>query len=126
MIIPSVRALYVCDRYVRKSSGNVDLYGVFNAIRPQAGFPYARAHFCVFAQLVNGLDRLPFFIEIRAAATDELVYSTATHSLVFPDRTTVVQMAMKIEGCVFESPGLYLVELYCNNQWVCDTQFRLT
>ncbi len=55
--------------------------------------------------------------------TDSL--SCETTNLVFPDRQTVVQVAMTIEGCRFQEPGLYLLELFCDNSWVCDTQLRL-
>ncbi len=118
-VVPAAKAMYLCDYHVGSSNGKVDLHGLFNAIRPKLGFPHTRTRFCVFAQLVNGLGDVPFFIDVRRA-DDELVHTTATNILHFPDRTTVVQMALGMEGCCFERPGLYLIELLCNNQWVCD------
>ena len=124
-VLPVAKALYLCDYHVGYSDGKVDLYGLFNAIRPQDGFPYTRGRFCVFAQLINGLGRVPFFIDIRFAETDELVWTTAVRELAFPSRSTVAQLALTIEGCRFERPGLYLLELFCDNTWVCDTQLLL-
>jgi len=124
-VVPVAKAMYLCDYHIGYSNGKVDLYGLFNAIRPKAGFPYTRNRFCVFAQLLNGLGQVPFFIDLRFAQTDELVHTTEIRSLTFPDRHTVVQLAMVIEGCRFQSPGLYLVELFCDNTWVCDTQLLL-
>jgi hypothetical protein len=61
-IVPVARALYLCDYHIGFSDGKVDLYGLFNAIRPSHGYPYAQGRFCVFAQLVNGLGKVPFFV----------------------------------------------------------------
>jgi hypothetical protein len=124
-VIPTSKSLYLCDYEFGADSGKIDLYGIFNAIRPTSGYPYAKARFCVFAQLVNGLGRVPFNIDIRNAQADQLVHTTHTNSLLFPSRTTVVQMAVQIEGCAFPQAGLYLVELFCNNTWVCDAPLML-
>jgi hypothetical protein len=75
--------------------------------------------------LSNGLGKLPFFVDIRSAATDELIWTTEPRELHFPDRVTFVQVALAIEGCRFEHPGLYVLELFCDNTWVCLTVLRL-
>jgi len=124
-VVPVARAVYLCDYHVGYSNGKVDLHGIFNAVRSEEGFPHTVRRFCVFAQLINGQGRVPFFIDIRFARTDQLVYTTEQRHLRFLDRTTIVQMALTIEGCRFQSPGLYLLELFCDNTWVCDTQLLL-
>jgi hypothetical protein len=125
LIVPVARAIYLCDYHFGYSNGKIDLYGLFNAIRPQGGYPYTRSRFCFFAQLTNDLGRVPFFVDIRFAATDELVWMTETRELNFPDRHSIVQLALLIEGCRFERAGLYGLELFCDNTWVCDTQLLL-
>lgn len=125
VIVPVAKGMYLCDYVIGAEKGKVDLYGLFNAIGPQDGYPYTRGRFCVFAQLVGGQGKVPFFVDIRYAPTDELVYLTETKALDFPDRETIVQMAVGIEGCTFEKPGLYLLELFCDNQWVCDARLLL-
>lgn len=107
-IIPAAKALYLCDFHVGYESAKADLYGLFNAIRSPSGYPYTHDSFCVFAQLANGLGDVPFFIDIRFGETDELIRTTAARTLAFPYRTTTVQLAMTIEGCRFERPGIYL------------------
>src|SRR5439155_22788128 len=87
-IVPVAKALTLCDFHIGYSDGKVDLYGLFNAIRPQNGYPYTRGRFCVFAQLINGLGNVPFFVDIRFAATDELVWTTETLELSFPNRNS--------------------------------------
>jgi hypothetical protein len=123
-VLPVAKGLYLCDYHVGYENRKVDLYGLFNAIRPPT-YPHTQGHFCVFAQLVNGLGQVPFFVDIRRAATDELIYTTTRNMLSFPSRTTLVQMALAIEGCQFDSPGVYLVELFCDNSWVCDVPLLL-
>lgn len=124
-IVPFARAVYLCDSYIGYGNGNVDLYGVFTSIRAVGGFPYRHGRLSVFVQLSNGLGRAPYFIEIRDASDESLVWMTATRELVFPDRRTVVRLAHTIEGCVFERAGLYSAAVFCNNQWVCDNAFWL-
>jgi hypothetical protein len=48
-VVPVAKAMTLCDHHIGYSDGKVDLYGIFNTIRPRSGFPYARARFCVFA-----------------------------------------------------------------------------
>jgi hypothetical protein len=124
-VVPVARAITLCDYHIGYSDGKVDLYGIFNAIHPRSGFPQTQARFCVFAQLVNGLGRMPIFVDIRSAANGDLIRTTQVRQLLFPDRATVVQVALTIEACRFEQPGLNPVELFCDNTWVCDTQVLL-
>ena len=124
-VIPFAKSLYLCDYHVGYGDGKVDLYGIFNAIHAEDGFPYAHGRFCVFAQLVNGLGQVPFYIDIRFAESETLVHTTETRTLTFPDRMSVVQLALTIEGCRFQSPGLYILELFCDNTWVCDAPVLL-
>jgi hypothetical protein len=125
-VVPVARAIYLCDYHIGLSDGKVDLYGLFNLIRPKVGYPYDRSRFCVFVQLSDGLGEIPFFIDIRNAATNELIHMTEPRTLTFPHRNALVQLAIVIEGCRFPRSGLYLVELFCDNRWVCDTHVRLS
>lgn len=124
-IVPVPKGLYLCDYFTGYEDGKSDLYGLFNAIRPAAGFPHEHGRLCVFAQLSNGLGPVSFFIDVRDASTDELIHTTVPRTLTFPDRRTTIQMGVAVEGCVFERPGLYLLELFCENTWVCDTTLAL-
>ena len=124
-IVPFAKSLYLCDYHIGYDNGKVDLYGLFNAIRPEAGFPNQTGRFCVFAQLVNGQSQVPFYIDIRFAESDTLVHTTETRTLTFFDRTSIVQLALTIQGCQFQRPGLYLLELFCDNTWVCDAPLLL-
>jgi len=54
-----------------------------------------------------------------------VVGASVPRPLQFPDRQTVIQVSLLVERCRFDWPGVYLVELYCNNAWVCDTRLVL-
>jgi hypothetical protein len=124
-IVPVAKAITLCDFHVGYSDGKVDLFGLFNTIRPKSGYPYTQGRFCVFVQLINGLGSVPYYVDFRFAETDELVWTTETKKLYFLNRYTMVQLALTIEGCRFIRPGIYILELFSDNTWVCDTQLQL-
>ena len=76
----------------------------------------------VFVQLVGGLGKIPFHVEVVEAGTGEVVYRTRTNHLLFYSRLVAMHMALTIHGCPFAYAGVYLVELYCNEQFVADTR----
>jgi hypothetical protein len=123
-VLPVLKSIYLCDSYVGYANGKVDLYGLFSGIRPER-FPHVQERFCIFAQLVNGLGETPFFFDIRQASTDRPIHTTDRNVQNFPNRTRIVQLAMTIRGCPFDEPGLYIIDLFCNNEWVADTAVRL-
>lgn len=122
-IIPSAKAIYLCEE-VDVEGGMTNLYALFNAIRPKH-YPHTQGSFVCFAQLIGGLGNVPFYIDIRRADDERLIRNTDVRLLHFPDRTFQRQIVVNVEGCMFEEPGVYLVELYCDNTWVADTTIRL-
>jgi hypothetical protein len=123
-IIPVAKALYLCDGCIGSPNQKTDLMGLFNALRPQQ-YPHTQPQFVIFAQLIGGLGQVPFFFDIRFAGTDQLVHTTTTRLLRFPHRQKVVQLAYTIQSCPFPQAGTYLVELFCDGQWVADTALEL-
>jgi hypothetical protein len=121
--IPTAKALYLCEE-VDVEGGMTNLYALFNAIGPRQ-YPHTQPSFVCFAQLLGGLGQVPFHVDITRAEDTRLIHWTDVRSLWFPDRNVLVQLAVSITGCVFERPGVYLVELYCDNTWVGDTTIRL-
>ncbi len=123
-VVPIARALYLCDYHIESARHKVDLYGIFNAIAP-ASYPHTQRQFCVFAQLTGGQGQVPFFVDIVFASQNELVHTTAPRHLTFRHRTELVQLALALDECSFPRPGMYLVELYCDNTWVADAPLLL-
>lgn len=123
VIVPVAKSLYLCEE-VDVEGGLINLYGLFNSLHPRR-YPYTRDSFVCFTQLVGGLGHVSCSVEVRWADGQQLIYITHSLPIRFDDRETLLQVKVDIEGCVFEAPGLYLVELYCNNAWVADTTVRL-
>ncbi len=123
-INPVAKALYLCDGHIGSANQKTDLVGLFNSIRP-ARYPHAQQYLVVFAQLLGGLGQVPFYIDFRYAADGALVHTTSAQLLHFSARHSLIQMVHTIRGCVFPQPGTYLVELFCNGQWVADTTLEL-
>lgn len=122
-ILPVARSLILCDAAVAAPTGKVHLFGVFNAIRASS-FPHAGTRVVVFAQLTGGVGAVPCQIDVRHAERDE-VHGSARFDLRFPDRLTLVQLSIVLSRCVFPYSGLYTVELFCHNQFICDTTLHL-
>ncbi len=119
------KALYLCDGHLGFTSGKTDLMGIFDSIRPQSGYPHIHPSFVVFARLAQGLGTIPFRVDIRLAASGQFVAGTLVQQLVFPDRDTIVNMVVTVKGVCFPQPGIFLVELLLDNQWVADTTVEL-
>ncbi|HXW16427.1 MAG TPA: hypothetical protein VEN79_18100 [Terriglobia bacterium] len=95
--------------------------GLFNSIHA-ASYPHVQQRFVVFARLLQGLGQVSFYVDIRFAPTQQLTHTSSTHMLVFPDRDTIVEMALTLNAVRFPQRGIYLVELFCEAQWVADTR----
>jgi hypothetical protein len=124
LIVPVAQALYLCDGHLGFPGGKTDLIGLFNSIHGP-GFPHVQKQFVVFARLLQGLGQVPFYVDIRFAPTQQLTHVSNTHTLLFPDRHTVVEMALTLRGVRFPQPAIYLVELFCDAQWVANTTILL-
>ena len=123
-ILPFAQPLVLCDAYAPAPAGKLDLRGCFHAIRPRR-FPHVHDEFCVVAHLAGGFGTVTTFIDVRNVATSELVYWTHPHQFQIPSRDTVVRLANTLEGVPFSEPGIYLVELYCENTPIADFQLRV-
>lgn len=124
IIIPVAKALYLCDGCIGFPNQKTDLVGLFNAIRPQY-YPHVHQQIVLFAQLISGLGKVPFYFDIRFAATDQLIHTTNTQVVQFPHRRKLVQLVYTLQACPFPQSGIYLVELHCDGQWVADTTLEL-
>ena len=123
-ITPVAKALYICDATIGFPDQKTDVMGIFSSIRAD-DYPYIHPQFVVFAQLCGGLGQVPFFIDVLFASTGKLVHTSTARLLKFAHRDQVVHLSFTIPGCIFPQPGIYLVELHCNAQWVADVKLEL-
>lgn len=124
-IIPSVRAIYLCDSYVGGPHSKADMYGLFNRIRVKTGMPSVVNPFTVVAQLSHGLGPITCHLEIRNLASNRVVATTNRQAFSFADRNQLIRLAFTIRDCSFAELGVFSVNLFCNNQWVGDTILTL-
>lgn len=124
-IIPTTKSVFLCDGYTAVQAGKVTLHGLFHTIRPAVGYPHLKDEFCVYVEMSGGLGRFPFWVDIRSAKTGRLAHYTDVRELFFPNRDTILQVVVRIQGCRFDEPGRYIVNLICNNTWVNDTALEL-
>jgi hypothetical protein len=54
-VVPVAKGITLCDYHVGYSDGKVDLYGLFNAIRPESGYPYTQAGSAFSPNSLTGL-----------------------------------------------------------------------
>lgn len=124
VIVPVARAVYLCDRVSLSGSGKVDIHGVFNLIRA-AAFPSVHPRFTVFAQLVHGLGTVRVHVDIRRMSDWQLVHASGPTAVTFQARSQTRYIALTLPGVPFHRPGMYAVELLCNNTWVADASLEL-
>lgn len=123
-ILPFAQQLVICDSYSPAAAGKIDLAGCFHTIRPRS-FPHVHDEFAVVAHLTGGAGTVTAFIDVRNTTTSELVYWTHPHQFHIPSRETVVRLVNVLEGVPFPEPGIYLVELYCENTAIADFRLRV-
>jgi hypothetical protein len=123
-IVPVAHPLLLCEE-IDEEGGMLNVYALFNAIRPRA-FPHVVESFSAFAQLSGGLGEVPVHYDIVRARDESLVHTTLTRPLRFERRTQLLQLVTRFEGLRFDEPGVYLVQLFCDNTWVADVVLELT
>ena len=122
--IPVIRGLYLAVVATPKEDAQIDLIGVFNSLSVD-GFPHRMNEFCLYAQLTDGFGDIAAFAEISEAETGRLVHKTGEYRLHFSSRLQVVQLLLRVRGVQFSKPGVYFVDLYCDNNYLADTRIVL-
>jgi hypothetical protein len=122
-VIPAAKALYLYEE-IDVEGGAINLYALFNTIHA-AAFPHTPQLFAVFAQLTGGLGEMPAHYDIVRARDEQVVYVSETHHLRFDRRSQTLQLSVTFDGVTFEEPGVYLVQLFCDNAWAADVTLEL-
>jgi hypothetical protein len=123
-ILPVFRSIYLCERHQPCPASKVNLDGVFTSLRPTV-YPFVVPEFTAFVQMAGGAGSLGFHFDIIHAATNQLVSATPARQVSFPNRIVTVLLAQRIQNCRFDRSGLYLVQMFCNNQFMGDAPVRL-
>ena len=123
-ILPFALELIVCEDYAADELGRVDLLGTFHSIRPESD-PHVHSPFYVEVALTGGLGELSTFIDIRHAETGELIPWTTPQRIRLESRNSVAYLLILLDEVPFPKPGIYFVELYCENTSIADCRIQL-
>ncbi len=128
VVLPVVKSIFLCDRVMADpQTGKLTVEGLFNSLR--VGFvPNAVSvveEFSVFAEFIGGVSDATVRIEIVQSETERVVVRTADRTLQFPGRHTTLAVSFQIADLAVSEPGVYFVELYCNDVFVDDRALRI-
>jgi hypothetical protein len=127
-IKPVLKGIYVCDDVIPNPDGGkpmiVNLWNTWWAAASQP-FPVRVAKLCVFAWLRDGRGRLGFHVDVVNARTGEVIGRTPRHELDLAEPNRSAYAKFLITNFPFPEPGGYLVELYCEGEFLDDQPIRL-
>lgn len=122
--LPVLRGLFLSLGTTFRERAQLDLLAVFNTLTIQE-FPCSLDEFFVTSQLTDGRGRMAFGADVIEAETDELIHRTSPHEVNFPTPLQVVKLVIHVREIVFPRPGVYFLELNCDNQVIADTRMIL-
>ncbi len=64
-------------------------------------------------------------IDVRPAESIKIVYSTNVHEFTMTDRNILIRSVNAMTGVPFPQPGIYLVELFCEDTCIADIRLNL-
>jgi hypothetical protein len=68
---------------------------------------------------------IPTHFDIVRSRDERVVDVSATHRLHFERRSQLLQLSMTFKGVICEEPGVYFVQLFCDNMLVADVTLEL-
>jgi len=118
---PIVRTLIVCSDIVvaPEDDKRVSLLNILNTIRSTDVPPYPLLfrEFCIFAQMTECRVSMEVWIEIRKGDAQTGIFSTRKRQISFPnDPLRLYGLRFRIRNCLFPSPELYWIQLWCDGQ----------
>ncbi len=125
---PVAKCVYVCDDVVSDpASGKVSVLNLWDTVRVpvEAGFPYVLGKLCVFVWWRGGAGQVNTRVEVVQASSNEVIRRTGDAMLNFTRKSASLHARYRIEQCVFPEAGAYLVEVYCEDEFVDDQLIRV-
>ena len=127
-VAPTARAVFLCGHVADAGSGNVHMGWVFDTIRP-ASYPHAQDDICVVLQLSDGSGEVPVSVNVvfwpEGEAEPEDILQSGSTGVRFTDRIELHRVVLRLSDCVFPQVGLYVIEVYCGEEWVADAPLRV-
>jgi hypothetical protein len=123
-MIPVVRGLYLAERVdVDPVTRNLTLVNCFRSFR-LASIPGVADPFYLVAYLANGSGAIRMMAKVSRLGTLAEVFRTWV-TLNIPDRLTEVRFVLRVEQCLFSTPGGYEVGLWAGDSLLAQTPFTV-
>ena len=126
---PLGKIVYVCDDVVSDpASGKMHFLGAFDAIRVPTGgnFPYTLPRMCVFAQFAGGRGGFSFRVAVVDAASGDETFGSPDCPVNVSAGHTIVTVLIRMRKCRFPRSGVYLVQLFCDDEFIDDRRLVIT
>ncbi len=121
---PTGLAIVLCDQIIEdKQTSKKSLIGIFNQIGT-AEFPCRHARLSIFVSITEGRGTSDAKLRIVCEETDKVV-TEVRGRIQFPDIHSVVEICFNFGILIFETPGLYSIEFYCDDVIVLERRFHV-
>src|SRR5438128_9221243 len=119
LVLPRLHVMVLCDDIQPSLVEDevYDLIGVRTSI-VVAVFPYSHPLLGVYLQLTGHPGSTRCRVIIVNAEIDEAVLSAEPQRVVFTGPLDFVPAIFRLEDCDFAGPGLYYVQVYCDQKLV--------
>ncbi|MGL4553597.1 MAG: DUF6941 family protein [Gemmataceae bacterium] len=128
-VTPLGKIVYVCDDVLQDPVvGKFHILGAFNFVRipPDGSFPYRLDRLCVFAQLAGGLGTSLVEVKVIEAAAGSELFGSPAYRVTFRGGNSVTSVLIRMLNCPFPGPGTYLVQLYCQGEFLDDRRLTVS
>ena len=123
LVFPLGKILYVADDVILLPGSNKpSVVNLWEVVRLPAGatFSYTLAKLCAIAWMRDGFGTAQFRVDIVDAASNTVVRRSQTYPVTFHDRRRSALVKIQLQDVVLPHPGTYLVEFFCENQFIDD------
>lgn len=126
LIWPRVQAMVLCDEIEEsdQDSDAVNLHGVRSVITSPV-FPLVWPHLCAFVQMSGHQGEAQCHVEVESVASDKVIADTEPMSISFDSPTIVTPVQFRLHNCLFRVPGVYYVQVYCEEKLIGERPLLL-
>jgi hypothetical protein len=127
-VYPLGKILHVADDVVLlPGSTKPSVVNLWEIVRVPAGatFPYALGKLCAVAWMRDGFGTARFRVDVVDPMSNTVIRRSQTYTYSFPDRRRSALIVIRLRDVVFPQPGLYLVEFFCEDQFIDDQPIQI-
>ena len=123
LTLPIPVSLILCDELVHAGRRKEHLFGLFDTVWANT-FPHRLARLGVFVALTGASGRYATRVLCLGPDGQEL-FGSPLRSVQLEHAQRVTRVFLRLEGVVFRFPGIYRLQLLCNNRLICERPFNV-